>query len=62
MIKQKEKGNVYAFIDAQNVTYGISATHWNLDWGKFRLFLRNKYGVTKAFLFIGYRPYFLILI
>lgn len=59
MVKFKKKGKkkdetVYAFIDAQNVTYGVSATHWKLDWGKFRLFLRNKYGVSKAFLFIGY--------
>ena len=52
--KTKEEETVYAFVDAQNVTYGISATHWKLDWGKFRLFLRNKYGVRKAFLFIGY--------
>jgi len=59
MVKLKKKGKkkeetVYAFIDAQNVTYGVSATHWKLDWGKFRLFLRNKYSVKKAFLFIGY--------
>ncbi len=52
--KKKQDEIVYAFVDAQNVTYGVSATHWKLDWGKFRLFLRNKYGVEKAFLFIGY--------
>jgi uncharacterized LabA/DUF88 family protein len=52
--QKKQDETVYAFIDAQNVTYGVSATHWKLDWGKFRLFLRNKYGVSKAFLFIGY--------
>jgi uncharacterized LabA/DUF88 family protein len=52
--QKKQDETVYAFVDAQNVTYGVSATHWKLDWGKFRLFLRNKYGVKKAFLFIGY--------
>jgi uncharacterized LabA/DUF88 family protein len=52
--QKKQDETVYAFIDAQNVTYGVSATHWKLDWGKFRLFLRNKYGISKAFLFIGY--------
>lgn len=52
--KKKQEETVYAFIDSQNVNYGVIATHWHLDWGKFRLFLRNKYGVTKAFLFIGY--------
>jgi len=45
---------VYAFIDSQNINLGILANRWELDWGKFRLFLRNKYGVKKAFLFIGY--------
>lgn len=50
----KEKRNVYAFIDSQNVNFGVSAKKWKMDWGKFRLFLRNKYGVTKALLFIGY--------
>jgi uncharacterized LabA/DUF88 family protein len=52
--QKKQDETAYAFVDAQNVTYGVSATHWKLDWGKFRLFLRNKYGVSKAFLFIGY--------
>lgn len=29
---------------------------WKLDWSKFRRFLADKYGVTKAYLFIGYLP------
>lgn len=33
---------------------GVLSKDWKLDWGKFRLFLRNKYNVKKAFLFIGY--------
>lgn len=45
---------VYAFIDSQNINLGTSINGWKLDWGKFRLFLRNKYGVKKTFLFIGY--------
>ena len=28
---------------------------WKLDWRKFRLYLRNKYKVTSAYLFIGYK-------
>jgi uncharacterized LabA/DUF88 family protein len=44
----------YAFIDTQNLNLGIKSQGWELDWGKFRLFLRNKYGVKKAFLFVGY--------
>lgn len=53
MNNKKEKPN-YAFIDSQNINLGTTATRWKLDWGKFRLFLRNKYNVKKAFLFIGY--------
>jgi len=44
----------YAFIDSQNLNRGTLSSGWKLDFGKFRLFLRNKYGVEKAFLFIGY--------
>lgn len=44
----------YAFIDSQNLNLGVSKKGWKLDWGKFRLYLRNKYNVKKAFLFIGY--------
>jgi uncharacterized LabA/DUF88 family protein len=45
---------VYAFIDSQNVNLAIQAQGWKLDFGKFRIYLREKYGVIKAFLFIGY--------
>ena len=29
---------------------------WTLDFKKFRLYLKNKYGVDKAYLFIGNKP------
>jgi len=44
----------YAFIDSQNLNLGIASLGWKLDFGKFKLFLRNKYKVKKAYLFIGY--------
>lgn len=47
---------VYAFIDAQNVNLGVKSQGWSLDWRKLRQYLRNKYSVTDAFLFIGYKP------
>ncbi|MBX4197470.1 NYN domain-containing protein, partial [Candidatus Saccharibacteria bacterium] len=31
---------------------------WKMDWKKFRQFLSDKYGVSKAFMFIGYVPEF----
>ena len=47
---------VYTFIDSQNLNLGVKSQGWSLDWRKFRQYLRNKYSVTKAFLFIGYKP------
>lgn len=47
---------VYAFIDSQNLNIGVQKSGWKMDWRKFRKFLADKYGVTKAFMFIGYIP------
>ena len=44
---------IYAFIDSQNLNLGVKSQGWNLDWRKFRQYLRNKYNVSKAYLFIG---------
>jgi uncharacterized LabA/DUF88 family protein len=49
-------GTIYAFIDSQNLNLGVNSLGWKLDWRKLRQYLRNKYGVTKAYLFIGYLP------
>ena len=49
-------GTIYAFIDSQNLNLGVKSLGWKLDWRKLRQYLRNKYGVTKAYLFIGYLP------
>src|SRR3990167_6957803 len=43
----------YAFIDSQNLNLGVRSLGWKLDWRKFRQYLRNKYNVVKAYLFIG---------
>ncbi len=50
------KENNYAFIDSQNVNLSIKELGWSLDFKKFRVYLHEKYGVTKAYLFIGYVP------
>ena len=50
----QKQGNNYAFIDSQNVNLAIRGLGWKLDWKRFRVYLREKYAVTKAFLFIGY--------
>lgn len=48
--------NNYAFIDSQNVNLGIRTLGWQLDFKKFRIYLQEKYAVTKAYLFVGYVP------
>ena len=50
----KKPENNYAFIDSQNLNLAVLEQGWKLDWGKFRLYLKHKHKVTKAFLFIGY--------
>ena len=46
----------YAFIDSQNLNLGVKTQGWKLDFYKFRIFLKDKYKVSKAFLFIGFIP------
>ncbi len=48
--------NNYAFIDSQNLNLSIREQGWVLDFRKLRRYLQDKYGVTKAFIFIGYVP------
>jgi uncharacterized LabA/DUF88 family protein len=56
-MKQVEKlKRVYAFIDSQNLNIGVQKSGWKMDWRKFRKFLADRYGVTKAYMFIGYMP------
>ena len=46
----------YAFIDSQNLNLSIREQGWVLDFRKFRTYLKDKYGIAKAFIFIGYMP------
>ncbi len=50
----KNKQNNYAFIDSQNVNLSIRDQSWVLDFKKFRIYLKDKYNINKAFLFIGF--------
>lgn len=47
---------VYAFIDSNNLNLGIEDLGWKLDWRKFRIYLKEKYNVSTAYLFVGYVP------
>jgi len=48
--------NNFAFIDSQNLNLSIRAQGWDLDYKRFRIYLKDKLGVTQAFLFIGFIP------
>jgi uncharacterized LabA/DUF88 family protein len=48
-----QTANNYAFIDSQNLNLGVRSLGWRIDYKKFRLYLKNKYQVTQAFMFIG---------
>lgn len=50
------KKKVFAFIDSQNVNVSTQKFGWKMDWRKFRRWLRERYGVNKAYMFIGYVP------
>jgi uncharacterized LabA/DUF88 family protein len=45
--------NNYAFIDSQNLNLAILNQGWKLDFMRFRRYLKDKYGITKAILFMG---------
>jgi len=50
----KKGENNYAFIDSQNLNLSIQALGWKLDFARFKIYLKEKYQVKKAFIFVGY--------
>lgn len=54
MARSPKQPNTYAFIDSQNLNLGTQRMGWKLDWRKFREYLHSTYGVTHAYMFIGY--------
>ncbi len=54
MKNQEEK--VYAFIDSNNLNLGVKSMGWSLDFRRFRVYLKEKYNVSVAYLFLGYMP------
>ncbi len=66
MTTKSRKPRIYAFIDSQNLNIGVGSDvmhkgarlhrGWELDFKKFRRYLRDKFKVEKAFLFIGNLP------
>ena len=50
----KKPQDNYAFIDGQNLNLSIQDLGWKLDLRKFRVYLSEKYGVGRAYYFIGF--------
>ncbi|MCX6712486.1 MAG: NYN domain-containing protein [Candidatus Vogelbacteria bacterium] len=46
--------NNYAFIDSQNLNLSIRDLGWKLDFARFRVYLKDCFGIDKAYLFIGF--------
>ena len=55
-MKKQKRQKVYALIDSQNLNLGVRSQGWTLDFRRFRTYLKDKYKVEKAFLFIGFIP------
>ncbi len=55
MLMKKQQNN-YAFIDGANLYMGIASLGWELEYSRFRTWLTDKYGITRAYLFIGLVP------
>jgi len=51
-----KKENNHAYIDSNNLNLGVKSMGWNLDFKKFRVYLKEKYGVSICYLFIGFIP------
>ena len=50
----KQGGVIFAFIDSQNLNLAIQDQGWKLDFTRFRIYLKERYNVRKAFIGIGY--------
>ena len=51
-----KKENNVAYIDGANLHKGIETLEWEFDYGRFRVWLKEKYGVKQAYLFLGLIP------
>jgi len=54
--KTKERKNNFAYIDGANLHTTIVALGWALDYARFRVWLSDKYHVSRAYIFIGLIP------
>lgn len=48
--------NNFAFIDGANLHKGVRELGWSLDYRRFRVWLKEKYSIERAYIFIGLVP------
>ena len=46
----------YAFIDTQNLYMASREAGWKVNWERFFIYLREKFKVKRAYIFVGYLP------
>jgi len=51
-----QKENNFAYIDGANLHKGIADLGWKLDYRRFRVWLKEKHSIERAYLFIGLVP------
>jgi uncharacterized LabA/DUF88 family protein len=52
----RKENNNSAYIDGSNLDKALKELGWSLDYKRFRVWLSEKYGVKKAYIFIGMIP------
>ena len=53
ILNMKEKDINFAYIDGANLHKGTNDLGWEVDYKKLRIWLKDKYNVSNAYLFIG---------
>src|SRR3989338_658026 len=51
----RKESNV-AYIDAANLHKGVENLCWHINYRRFRVWLKEKYGIKQAYIFIGLVP------
>jgi len=53
-IQDMKKENNIALIDGQNLHLGTTSAGWKVDFARFRIYLRDKFAVEEAYIFLGF--------
>ena len=57
MSERRPKNN-FAYIDGANLQKAAEAFDWQLDYARLRVWLKEKYDVSNAYMFLGHIPEF----